>query len=100
MAIDEKTVRHVASLARLDLHGVDVTKLTGQMSAILEHVEQLKEVDVTGIPATAHAQNRRLRLREDEPMQVITREEALAGAPKRQGNFIVVPRTVEGGGSS
>ena len=100
MDVDEKLIRHVAQLARISLDGVDVTRLTGQMAAILEYIELLKELDVTGIPATAHARAQALPLREDEPEPGLTTEEALANAPQRQGGFVVVPRTVEGGGAT
>lgn len=100
MGIDEKLIRHVAGLARLSLDGVDVERLTGQMSSIIEYVELLKELDVTGIPATAHARPQPLPMREDTPQPGLTQDEALAGAPVRKGGFVVVPRTVEGGGAT
>ncbi|MBZ0271068.1 Asp-tRNA(Asn)/Glu-tRNA(Gln) amidotransferase subunit GatC [bacterium] len=100
MSIDEKTVRHVALLARLDLAGVDVERVTRDMNAILEHVGELASLDVSGIPQTAHARPQPLPLREDEPLPGLSHEDALANAPKRQGGFVVVPRTVEGGGAT
>jgi aspartyl-tRNA(Asn)/glutamyl-tRNA(Gln) amidotransferase subunit C len=100
MVIDENLIRHVAQLARISLEGVDVARLTNQMSDILNYVELLKEPDVTGIPATAHARPQPLPLREDVPVPGLTTEEAIGNAPRRQGNFVVVPRTVEGGGDT
>ncbi|MCZ7583250.1 MAG: Asp-tRNA(Asn)/Glu-tRNA(Gln) amidotransferase subunit GatC [Deltaproteobacteria bacterium] len=100
MNVDEKTIRHVAALARIDLEGVDVDRLTRQMSDILAYVEQLGEPDVEGIPATAHARPQPLPLREDTPQPGLTPDEALRDAPKRQGDFVLVPRTVEGGGAT
>ena len=100
MSIDEKTVRHVANLSRLDLADVDVGELTAQMKAIINYMEQLKEPDVTGVPATAHARPQPLPLREDEPLPGLSKEEALAGAPARKGDFILVPTTIEDGGST
>ncbi len=100
MSIDEKTVRHMASLSRLDLGDVDVGELTSQMKAIIQYMEQLKEPDVTGVPATAHARPQPLPLREDEPRPGLSKEEALAGAPRRKGDFVLVPATLDDGGST
>jgi aspartyl-tRNA(Asn)/glutamyl-tRNA(Gln) amidotransferase subunit C len=100
MPVDEALIRHTAKLARLSLDGVDVPRLTNQMSEIIEYIEQLKELDVSGIPATAHARPQPLPMRDDEPRPGLSADEALANAPKRQGDFVVVPRTVEGGGAT
>ncbi|MCL4235709.1 MAG: aspartyl/glutamyl-tRNA amidotransferase subunit C, partial [Deltaproteobacteria bacterium] len=54
MKVDEQLVRGVATLARLDPDGLDMAELTRHMREVIEYVEQLKELDVTGIAATAH----------------------------------------------
>ncbi len=100
MAIDKQTVLHTALLARLDLAGVDLDKLTSEMNAVIGYMDQLREADVTGIPMTVHARPLPLPLREDEPKPGLSADEALANAPKRLGNFLVVPRAVEEGGST
>lgn len=100
MKIDENMVRGVAALARLHPDGLDIPRLASEMSAILDYVEKLKELDVTGIPATAHGRPMPLPLRDDAVRPGLTNDEALANAPQRQGNFVVVPRVIEGGGAT
>lgn len=100
MKVDEQLVRGVATLARLDPDGLDMAELTRHMREVIEYVEQLKELDVTGIAATAHGRPMPLPLRDDVVVLGLAVDDALAGAPKRQGNFVVVPRVIEGGGAT
>ena len=65
MSVDEKTVRHIAKLARIAVSDAEVAALAPELSNILGWIEQLGEVDVTGIePMTAVIPNT-LRLRDD-----------------------------------
>ena len=100
MTIDRKTVEHTALLARLDLVGVDVDKLTREMSDIIGYMDKLKEADVTGIPMTAHARPLPLPMRDDTPAPGLTNEEALANAPKARAGQVVVPRPIDEGAST
>lgn len=54
MAIEEKEVRHVAKLAKLTFADNEILHFTEQMSDIIDMVEQLNEVDTTGVPVTTH----------------------------------------------
>lgn len=53
MKISEEEVRHVAKLARLGLSDKEVTRLSGQLSAVFEYMEILEEVDVSGVKETS-----------------------------------------------
>lgn len=100
MNVDENLIRNVAALARLDPDGLDIPELTRHMREVIDYVEQLKELDVSGIAATAHGRPMPLPLRDDAARPGLTVDEALGGAPRRQGNFVVVPRVIEGGGAT
>ena len=53
--IDREQVLHVARLARLQLNDDEVTKIAGELSSILEHIEKIGELDLDGVPPTSHA---------------------------------------------
>jgi len=95
LSIDE--VRHIASLARLELSPEEEKLLQGQLSAILDYVEQLKELDLAGVEPMTHAlaTDDRPSLREDQVRPSLPPEEALAGAPAREGTCFKVPRMIE-----
>ena len=79
--IDREQVLHVARLARLQLTEDEVTKIAGELSNILEHIEKIGELDLDGVPPTSHAVEVANALRPDEPRECLPREVALAQAP-------------------
>jgi len=95
MHIDEAQVRHIALLARLKPSDEEVKMFSGQLSAILDYVEQLNEVDTTDVPPTAHAVPVSNVFRPDEPHTPLTPDVALANAPQRDGNFFAVPKVLD-----
>jgi aspartyl-tRNA(Asn)/glutamyl-tRNA(Gln) amidotransferase subunit C len=95
MSLDPATVRRIARLARIRVEEQDVARLQGELNGILGWIEQLSEVDVSGVePLTGGAQMA-LRLRADEVTDGDLREEVLANAPDRVGEFFTVPKVVE-----
>ena len=90
--LTQEQVRHVAKLARLKCTDEEIERFTGQLGAILEYVEQLAQVDTTGVEPLAHCLPVVNVLREDKPMQGLTSDEALANAPRRDDDFFAVPR--------
>src|SRR3954466_155542 len=52
--IDREQVLHVARLARLELSEDEVTRMTGELSAILDHIEKISTLDLDGVPPTTH----------------------------------------------
>jgi aspartyl-tRNA(Asn)/glutamyl-tRNA(Gln) amidotransferase subunit C len=92
--ITKDEVLYVADLARLDLDEASIDKFAGQIGKILEYVDLLNQVDVTGVKPTSHAISLTNAFREDEQKEPLDRDLALANAPaKEDGNFIV-PKVV------
>ena len=91
MAIDSETVHKVATLARLQLNEADLAKMTQQLSAILEYVDQLKKVPTEGVEPLAHPLKVSNVFRVDEPVPSLSVDAALANAPDRLGDFFGVP---------
>jgi aspartyl-tRNA(Asn)/glutamyl-tRNA(Gln) amidotransferase subunit C len=90
--ISEEQVRHVANLARLGLTDEEVKEMGGQLDAILESIEKIRELDLTDTPPTANPLNLSNVLRPDEPRPELPREEALAPAPDPADDLFAVPR--------
>ena len=97
MALSLDEVRRVARLARLSLSPEEEQALQGQLSAILDHVAELGELDVSGVEPMTHAlaAGDAAPLRPDLPGPVLAAGEALANAPAREGTCFKVPRIIE-----
>ena len=91
MEITRDEVLHVAKLARLALSDDEVAKFQEQLSAILEAVGKVSELDLEGVPPTSHPLDLVNVLAEDEPAPSLPREEALANAPDPEDGFFGVP---------
>ncbi|OGF24399.1 hypothetical protein A3H09_01300 [Candidatus Falkowbacteria bacterium RIFCSPLOWO2_12_FULL_45_13] len=97
MQLSKQEIQHIAKLARLDLSEPELEKYGGQLSAVLDYIDQLKEVDVKGVEPTAQVTGLENVLREDE-VKNWDKEEielALKDAPARGGRFIKVKRVLE-----
>jgi aspartyl-tRNA(Asn)/glutamyl-tRNA(Gln) amidotransferase subunit C len=92
--IDEKTIRHVGRLSRIELTEQEVSTFGRQLAAILAYVDKLQELDTTNVPPMAHASDVSNVLAEDAPHQSLTAEEALANAPQREGDLYKVPKVI------
>ena len=90
--ISEEQVRHVASLARLGLTEDEIKEMGGQLDAILDSIEKIRELDLADTPPTANPLNLSNVLRPDEPRLELPREEALAPAPDPADDLFAVPR--------
>jgi aspartyl-tRNA(Asn)/glutamyl-tRNA(Gln) amidotransferase subunit C len=93
--IDEAQVRHIALLSRLELSDKEVSEFSGQLSAILEYVEQLNQLDTEGVEPTAHPLPLRNVFREDEPNEPLSIDAAMANAPQRTGSFFKTPKVID-----
>ncbi|HEY3207349.1 MAG TPA: Asp-tRNA(Asn)/Glu-tRNA(Gln) amidotransferase subunit GatC [Gaiellaceae bacterium] len=91
MAITRDEVLHVARLARLDLTDEEIARMQEQLSAILDAVGKVAELDLADVEPTAHPLELANVWAEDEPRPCLPVEEALANAPDRAGNFFRVP---------
>ncbi|MEA2440979.1 MAG: aspartyl-tRNA(Asn)/glutamyl-tRNA(Gln) amidotransferase subunit [Thermoleophilaceae bacterium] len=89
--IDREQVLHVAKLARLRLTEDEVERMSGELSTILEAIEQIGELDLEGVQPTAHVVDLENVLRPDEPRPSLSRERALANAPDATDQGFRVP---------
>ena len=89
-------VEHVAHLARLGLTRDELARLEGQLNHILDQYAKLAELNTDDIPPTAQTIELENILREDVVRPSFTVAEALANAPARDGDFIVVPAILGG----
>ena len=97
MAIEESEVRHVAKLAKLSFADHEILHFTEQMSDIIDMVEQLKEVDTTGVEVTTHGYSLVNVLREDVPVKGTYRDLLMINVKTSEDGFIQVP-TIMGEG--
>ena len=79
--IDREQVLHVARLARLELSDEEVTKISGELSNIREHIEKIGELELDGVPPTTHVVEVANALRPDEPRPCLPREFVLEQGP-------------------
>ncbi len=95
MSVDTATVAKIAALARIKLSEGEVEAMVPELNSIIAWVEQLGEVDVTGIePMTAVIENT-LRLRDDVVTDGGIRDAVLANAPAPEHGFFGVPKVIE-----
>jgi len=96
MALTKKEVEEIALLARLSLSPDELEKMQSELGAILEHFGVIAQVDTTDIAPMTHAVAADGRLRTDDPAPSLPAGDALANAPKREGNLFVVPAIIPG----
>jgi aspartyl-tRNA(Asn)/glutamyl-tRNA(Gln) amidotransferase subunit C len=89
--IDRDEVLHVAALARLALDEEELAPMARELSAVLDHVAKIGELDLADVQPTSHVVEVTGRLRPDEPRPCLPRELALAQAPAVSGEGFVVP---------
>lgn len=95
MSIDLQTVKKIASLSRIAVTDTEAAAMVPELNNILGWVEQLGEVDVSGVePMTAVIPNH-LRLRDDKVTDGDVRDRVLANAPQAEHGFFAVPKVIE-----
>jgi aspartyl-tRNA(Asn)/glutamyl-tRNA(Gln) amidotransferase subunit C len=95
--VTKDEVVKIAKLAKLSFTEPELDALTGELNAILGHIDQLKEVDVTGIEPLENI-NEAVEtnvFRTDTPRPSLTREEALKNAPQSADGYFLVPKVLE-----
>lgn len=88
-------IDHVANLARLALTAEEKRKFAAQLGDVLRHIEELKEVDVSGVEPTAHAHPVFNVWAEDVAGPGLPADAALRNAPAQREHMIAVPKVVE-----
>ncbi|EAT08252.1 Asp-tRNA(Asn)/Glu-tRNA(Gln) amidotransferase subunit GatC [Sphingobium sp. 10 DY56-G10] len=95
MSIDLQTVKKIASLSRISVTDTEAEAMVPELNNILGWVEQLGEVDVSGVePMTAVIPNHQ-RLRDDVVTDGNVRDKVLANAPQAEHGFFAVPKVIE-----
>lgn len=95
MSIDIDTARRVAHLARIAVREEDLPALAGELSGILTFMEQLVEVDVTGVEPMTSVTPMRLKRRPDVVTDGNIQGRILSNAPDAREGFFAVPKVVE-----
>ncbi len=95
MALTADEVRWVAHLARLQLTDAELAHLTPRLSAVVDYVNQLQQVNTEGVEPLAHPLPIHNVFREDEPRPSLPVDAALANAPQRHGEFYAVPAVLD-----
>lgn len=95
MSVDAATVKRIGRLARIRIEDAEVETYQDELNAILGFVEQLDEVDVTGVEPMTSVTPMRLRRRDDRITDGGYPEKIVANAPLSEDNFFMVPKVVE-----
>jgi aspartyl-tRNA(Asn)/glutamyl-tRNA(Gln) amidotransferase subunit C len=95
MSVDTATVRHIAKLARIAVSDAEAEAMVPELNAILGFVEQLQEVDVSGIEPMMAVIPNKLRMRTDIVTEGNIRDEVLKNAPVAEHGFFAVPKVIE-----
>jgi aspartyl-tRNA(Asn)/glutamyl-tRNA(Gln) amidotransferase subunit C len=95
MAAPELDVRYVAHLARLQLTPEEERQFGEQLAHVLDYIEKLKQLDVTGVEPTAHAIPLVNVTRPDQAQPSLPHNDALRNAPAQAGGLFVLPKIIE-----
>jgi aspartyl-tRNA(Asn)/glutamyl-tRNA(Gln) amidotransferase subunit C len=95
MPIDTNTVKKVAKLARIEIEGGALEKMTVRVNGIMGWIEQLAEVNTDGVEPLANVMNLELKLRPDEVTDGGDASKVTSNAPDEIENYFVVPKILE-----
>ena len=95
MSVDLATVKRVARLARIAVTDEEAQKMQGDLNAILGFVEQLNEVDVSGVTPMTSVVETALKKRDDVVTEGGRAEDIVANAPLSEDGYFMVPKVVE-----
>ena len=91
----EMDLSRVVKLARIELTPEEEQRLAPQLVEVVKYIDKLNELDVSEVEPTAHATPLSNVMREDEPRESLSQEEALRNAPKTSNGLFHVPKIVE-----
>lgn len=95
MSVDLQTVKRVARLARIAVTEEEASQMAGELNVILGFVEQLGEVDVSGVEPMTSVMPMTMRQRADVVTDGGKAADIVANAPASEENFFLVPKVVE-----
>ena len=90
--VDEKLVKEIASLARLDLSQEETEMFVSQFKDILDYVSILNEVNTENVPPAYLSSANKSVIREDEIQESVPTQEFLANVPRSKDDYVVIPR--------
>ena len=94
MKVDQETLRKIAHLARLEVRPEEEADLLQSLNGVLTWMEQLNEVDTTGVEPLTHITDETNVLRDDIVCNHLSREQALANAPQHDEQYFEVPKVL------
>ena len=95
MPLGRDEVLHIARLARVGVTDEDVTRMSEQLSVILENFDVLRQVNTDDVPPTGQGMSMHNVMRDDVTQPSLTRDEMLANAPDREDDFVRVRAVLE-----
>jgi aspartyl-tRNA(Asn)/glutamyl-tRNA(Gln) amidotransferase subunit C len=95
MQVDDKTVRHIARLARLKITDAEVQTIRGELNTILQWVEQLDAVPTEGVAPMTRVLPMQMRMRKDSVTDGEIADDIVGNAPDTDDHYFVVPKVVE-----
>jgi len=98
--IDESLVRRLAQLARLELSDQEIIQFTTQLSAIMDYIEKLNELNTDNVEPLVYCLPICNVFRADEVLPSLTQEQTLANAPDAENGYFKVPKILEDGGGA
>ena len=95
MSVDADTVRRIAHLARIAVTEAEVPHLQGELNAMLSFVEQLSEVDISGVEPMTSVMPMEMKKRQDVVNDGEIADDIVKNAPDAMNHFFLVPKVVE-----
>ena len=95
MSVDQATVRRVAKLARIKVKEENVERLAGELNSILHWIEQLNEVDVTGVEPMTAVVSVKMKKRADVVTDGNNPQDVVENAPAAEDDYFLVPKVIE-----
>ena len=95
MEVTAELVRELAELAELSLDPAEVERMRRDLSAILEYVERVSELDTQSVRPTAHVLDLATPMRDDTPAEPLPVAEVVRNCPEHDGRSLVVPKVLE-----
>ncbi len=95
MAISKDTIKYVAHLARIELKPEELEKFSGQLSGIIDFIDQLKSVDTSKVSPTSHILPLSNVLRDDYSRPSLAVDKVLGNAPQAKDTSFGVPKVIE-----
>ena len=94
MSLSKTEIERIAHLARLKLSDTEIDKISTDLNRILDYVDQIKELDTTGVPAMTSVYDFDTVFRKDEPGESLSQEDALRNAPDKNSDYFKVPKVL------